>query len=121
MLYTFGVGGALLGDVIDPDRAWILMAVPCLVPMVWCAVGFFRNQSGARSGEQDSGLLLSAIGWALIAAALVAKYFAVVAARPDAYASQASSPITPVCAGLGVLCLLIGATLSFLFWQRESE
>jgi hypothetical protein len=122
MLYAFGVGGAMLGGMISADRAWILMALPCLAPMIWCAAGFLRGLgTTSDGGEQDAGLLLSAIGWALIAGALVAKYFAVIAAQPDAYASQATSPITPLCAGLGILCLLMGAAISWFSWKRETD
>lgn len=122
MIYTFAVAGGLLGGQVPADRAWILMAIPCLVPMAWYIAGFVRNRGHVRDdGEQDTGLLLSATGWLLLGAGLAFKYFAVAAARPDAYASQATSPATPFCIGVGVLCLLIGAVVSWIAWQREAD
>lgn len=122
MLYTFGVAGGLLGHVIPSDLAWLLMAVPCLPPMIWCAVGFFRNMSNAGDGgEADAGLIVSAVGWLLVAVGLIFKHFAIVAAQPDAYASQATSPATPLCLGIGLVGILLGAAVSLYAWIRDQD
>ena len=122
MLYTFGVAGGLLGGIVPTDLAWLLMAIPCIPPVIWYAVGFFRNMGNSSdAGEGDAGLIVSAVGWALLAAGMIFKYVAIVAARPDAYASQATSPATPLCLGLGLAGVILGGGVSFYAWIRDQE
>ena len=122
MVYTFVVAAGLLTERILPERAWLLMALPCVAPMLWCASGFFTGRGNTGdAGEQDAGLALSAVGWLLLIIGLAFKHFAIVAAQPDAFAAQASSPVTPLCIGLGVLFLLIGAALSWFAWAGENN
>lgn len=125
MLYALGGGWALLGGAISPLRAYALIAAPCAAPMLWYFLGFVRGAAGKSSatdaGEADAGLLLSAAGWLLILCALLFKHFAVLHAGADAYAFQASTPATPLCAGLGVLALLAGGILSWLSWRETLE
>jgi hypothetical protein len=122
MLYTFGIAAGLLAGKIPPTMSWLLMAIPCLPPAIWCAVGFFRNMGNAGDGgEADAGLIVSAVGWALIAAGLIFKHFAIVAAMPDAYASQATSPATPLCLGIGITAVLLGAGVSWYAWMQGQD
>lgn len=98
------------------------MALPCLAPSIWYFIGAARGlSSGHDAGEEDAGLLLSGIGWLLLAIGLVFKYFAIMSAAPDAYATEASSPATPMCIGLGVLCIALGAAISWFAWAQENE
>jgi hypothetical protein len=122
MVYSIGMGWGLIAGAIPTERANLLLAVPCLLPMLWCFVGVARGL-GSRSdaGEQDTGLLLSAVGWFLLALGFFLKHLAVMRALPDAYAADASSPLTPLCLGLGALCLLIGAAISYFAWLRDEE
>lgn len=69
--------------------------------------------------EIDEGLLLSVIGWGLIALALLAKHFAVSSAGADAYAFAAKSPFTPIFWVLGVLALAAGGWQSYVRWQNS--
>lgn len=117
-LYTFAVGVGLLTNAVRPERAYLLFAIPCLLPAAWCAVGFWRSEDG---NESDSGLLLSAAGWALIGLAFLFKHIAVSRAGADAYASDASTPLTLICATVGVLLLIAGAALSWSFWSRNFD
>lgn len=129
LVYAFAIGGALMSGMIAPERAFWFLALPCIVPMFWYALAYFNPSSrrGAGStpslsaGERDSGVLLSAAGWLLIALALIFKQIAVISAGSDAYALQASSPLVPVCAAFGVLCLILGAAFSWMFWAAQED
>jgi len=115
ILYTLAVGVGLLTNVVRPERAFLLFAVPCLLPAIWCALGFWK------SGESDSGLLLSAAGWILIGLAFLFKHLAIGRAGADAYAGEASSPLTLIFAAAGILLLLAGAALSWTFWSSHYD
>jgi hypothetical protein len=129
LVYAFAVGGALMSGKLAPERAFWFLALPCIAPMIWYGVAYFnppgRRQTGSTpslsADERDSGVLLSAVGWFLIALALVFKQIAVTSAGADAYALQASSPFVPVCAAFGVLCLILGAISSSLFWAAQED
>lgn len=110
------LGAALLANIVRPERAFLLIAAPCFIPMLRYALDYFRNP-----GERDSGLLLSAAGWLLIILALVFKQIAVIQAGGNIAALAASSSLVPICATFGVLCLLTGAIFSWLFWAAGEE
>jgi hypothetical protein len=117
LVYAFVLGGALMSGMLMPDRSFWFLALPCISPMAWYGVAYYNQR-----GERDSGVLLSTVGWFLIALALIFKQIAVLKAGTDAYALQASSPFVPICATFGVLNLILGAVFSYLFWAaREGE
>ena len=116
VVFTLVVSIGLLTNAVRSDRVNLLFVVPCLLPMIWCTVGF-----GQRSHdlENDSGLLLSAVGWLLIAFSFIFKHLAVVRAGADAYAAQASSPATLLCGIVGIVLIVAGAVYSWQFWLRN--
>lgn len=116
ILYTAGVGWGLLNGNIPSQRSFFLMALPCLLPFAWCAFGYFKGDE-----DKDQGLLLSSIGWLLILGALIIKDIAVIGTPTAPGAPLASSPLVPICAAFGVLCLLIGAGASWMFWASREE
>lgn len=116
LLFTLAVAVGLLTNIVRPDRAYLLFIVPCLVPMIWCGVGFRQSSDDV---ENDAGLLLSAVGWLLVACSFLFKYMAVVRAGADAYAPQAPSPASLLCAAVGVLLIVAGAVYSWQFWTRN--
>ena len=118
IVFTLAVGVGLLTNVVRPDRAHLLFAIPCLLPVVWYAVGFRRRSADT---QKDFGLLLSSLGWLLIACSFLFKHIAVQRAGADAYAAQASSPATLVCAATGVLLIMAGAVYSWQFWTRNYQ
>lgn len=112
MIWTFAIGlGTLLGR-IDPNSALLYMAIACLAPLAWNAYGFLK----VTEVEQDFGLLLSALGWALAAMALLFKYNASRVALQNN--TSDGSTIATVCALLGFLCLAAGAALSLHAWNK---
>lgn len=116
MAYTFLIGlGVLLGR-ISPDSALLYMVLACLAPAAWYAYGFLQ----VREVEQDFGVLLSAIGWALAAMALLFKYNAVRLAMNASDATNGSSSASTVCAWLAFGCLLAGAALSLHAWNQRA-
>lgn len=129
LVYAFVLGGALMSGKLAPERAFWFLALPCIAPTAWYGIAYFNPPTRRRSGstpilsasERDSGVLLSATGWFLIALALLFKQIAVVRAGADAYALQASSPLVPVCAAFGVLCLVLGAFFSWSFWAAQED
>jgi hypothetical protein len=122
MVYALGAGWGLIGGLIPAERAYPLMALPCLAPMAWCFTGAWRRRNdNTETGEQETGLWISGAGWLLLAFGLMVKYLAVVRAQPDAYAAQASSPLVPLSIALGVLGLLIGAAMCWQDWQNKEK
>lgn len=116
ILYTAGVGWGLLSGNVPPQRSFLLIALPCLLPLAWCAYGYFKGED-----DKDLGLLLSAIGWLLILGALIAKDIALMGTPAGTGTPQANSSLVPICAAFGVLCLLIGAGASWMFWASREE
>jgi hypothetical protein len=119
MLFTLLIGWSVLGGALSPVTAYLWMALACLIPVLWFSYGFLKVSDAA----QDFGLLLSALGWALAALALLIQY---TAARTAA-TIIASGGIAPaggtstgakVCGIMAALCLLAGAIISFLSWRR---
>ena len=117
MLYTLLLGWGLLYRIVPFQAAYLLMALPCLAPVVWYAYGFLR----VADTTQDFGLLMSALGWGCILIALLAKH---VALMGDLRAREAGtlvgdpgqSQMATVFLTLGFLSLLIGAFISARAW-----
>jgi hypothetical protein len=119
MFFTLLIGWAVLAGTISPVTAYLWMALACLFPIAWFSYGFIRVADAA----QDFGLLLSAIGWALAAVALLIQYSAarvMAALAASGIASEGgTSPGARICGILAALCLIAGAVLSLRSWNRE--
>jgi hypothetical protein len=75
LVYTLLIGFLLLGERIAPERAYLLIALPCLVPAIWYLSGFLRADGN------DTGLVVSSLGWFLVALALFSKHMVFVSIR----------------------------------------
>jgi len=119
MVYTFGLGLGLLTGAIGPQHGYLAMAFLCLAPVVWYGYGFVQ----VPDSKQDIGLLLSAVGWALIGMALLIKHsqgMAPAGTELDSAAAQTtSSPAAMVCTIAAVICLLLGAFFSWRAWAAQ--
>lgn len=124
MLYTFGLGLGLLNGRLAPERAFGWMALPCLAPIIWYCYGFLK----VEEREQDFGLLLSALGWALVAIALLVQQSAISRALANGgpgaslgdIMAQAGTPLLArLFSLLAFVCLIAGGVLSFHAWARE--
>ena len=107
-LYALLVGILILGNRIAPERAYWLLALPCLVPTGWYLYGFLRADG------RDSGLLLSALGWFFAALTFFLKHFSSMTALasgrlPD---GGTDSPFSYLCAFLAVAGIMSGAVMS---------
>lgn len=125
VLYTLLVGWALLAKIVQPDSGYLLTAIPCLVPAGWYCYGYFN----AERQVEDQGLLFSAVGWGLLAVACYIRYsnkVEVLVRQPNSAIfvkmtrSATSSPTANLCGVLAVICLLLGAIVSWYAWQHES-
>lgn len=117
-LYAVLVGIGLLANSIRPETGYVLMALPCLIPVAWYSYGFIK----VTDAEQDFGLLLSALGWLLVALAFLIKHRAASVAAADAARGIVTSddPVgVTVCIGLGAFAIMAGAFLSWHAWVRE--
>ena len=119
-VYALLVGWGLRGGWIGVDNAYLLIALPCIVPIWWYSYGFLKS----ADAEQDKGLLFSAAGWTLIVFGLLIKDSAYRAARAAAQsgvvnAGGEETPTATVCFVLAIICLLIGAFLSWDSWRKQ--
>lgn len=126
MLYTVIIGFAMLVGGLRPDVALYWMALPCLVPAVWYAYGFVT----VPGREQDWGLILSTVGWALVGLALcvqaTAVRTAIQGAAPGSTFLQVwqATPIAPFAVLLSLAALLslaVGAGLSWHAWSHQTQ
>jgi hypothetical protein len=119
MVYTLALGLGLLTGSIAAHNGYLAMALICLAPMVWYGYGFVQ----VPDSRQDFGLLLSAVGWAMIAMALLIKQSQGIAppgTELDAAAAQStSSPAAMVCVVVAVICLVLGAVISWRAWSAQ--
>jgi hypothetical protein len=119
MVYTLGLGLGLLTGTIGAEHGYLAMALLCLAPVVWYGYGFVQ----VPDSKQDIGLLLSAVGWAMVALALFIKHSQGIAPPGTALdASQAQSTQSPaalVCVLVAVICMLLGAFLSWRAWAAQ--
>ncbi len=121
-LYALIVGWGLRAGWFSVDNSYLLIALPCLIPVAWYSYGFLK----VADTEQDFGLLLSAAGWALVAFGLLIKDSAHRAARAAAqngvYNPGAdSAPAATVCFVLALVCLIVGAFVSYDAWRKEQN
>ncbi len=110
--YALLVGVGLAREWIPSERAYLLMALPCLAPALWYGTAFLK----AADAEGDFGLLLWAAGWALLAFGFLIKDSVfrnvTAAARSGLAADPENAPIATLCFVLGFAALLAGAALS---------
>lgn len=126
MIYIFIIGLTMIFGVLRPDAALYWMALPCLAPTIWYAYGFVT----VPGREQDWGLILSAVGWALVGLALCVQATTLRTslqnAAPGSSFAQVwqttSTPFFVMFASLAALaCLAAGAAFSWHAWSRQEE
>lgn len=122
MLYTLLLGWALLARLVPFQAAYLLMAVPCLAPVLWYAYGFLR----VRETTQDFGLLTSALGWAFILIALLVKHTALIRDLRSYEAgtlviNPGQSQVASIFFIAGVLALFLGAIISANAWVQAAR
>jgi len=118
MVYTLALGLALLIGTIQPQHGFLAMALICVVPVGWYGYGFVM----VPDAKQDFGLLLSAVGWVMIIMALLIKHsdgLTRSAAINPIDAQSTPTPAAMVCVVVAVLCLLLGAILSWRAWAAQ--
>lgn len=110
--YALLAGVGLWQEWVPIDRAYFLMALPCVAPALWYGYSFYKGSDGAG----DFGLLLSSAGWGLLAFGFLIKDSvfrnAEAAARSGLAVNPESAPVATLCFVIGFVCLLAGATLS---------
>ena len=121
LVYCIVIGASVLSGRIAPDRVWIPIALGCLVPLGAYAFGF-----ATTSPDRDWGLLLSALGWACVALALLVQNAAANNARAEAAPGEFLVPQgTPAgvyfFAFLAFAFLLAGAVLGLQNWTNSNE
>jgi hypothetical protein len=116
LLYTIFVGFGLLNGNVPAERAYLLMALPCIVPAIWYLVGFLRAEGG------DVGLVVSSLGWFLLALSLFSRHLATQAdlTRGMRLDQAGDSPASWIFALLGFLALVSGGMLSSRYLLDKS-
>lgn len=110
--YGLLAGVGLWQEWIPRERAYFLMALPCVAPALWYGYSFYKGSDGAG----DFGLLLSASGWALMAFGFLIKDSVFrngeAAARTGLNVDPESAPVATLCFVIAFASLLAGAALS---------
>lgn len=116
-LYALLIGILILSGRIAPERAYWLLALPCLVPAGWYLYGFLRADGG------DFGLVLSALGWIFAALTFFLKHLSSAAALASGRLPDAGtdSPLSYLCAFLAVAGLMSGAVVSGRNWKERNS
>jgi len=113
--YALLAGVGLWQGWLPFERAYFLMALPCIAPALWYGYSFYKGSDGA-GGAGDFGLLLFAAGWALLAFGFLIKDSVfrngLAAARSGLSVDPESAPVATLCFVIGLVCLLAGAALS---------
>jgi hypothetical protein len=119
LVYTLLVAWGLLSNLIPPQHAYWLISLACVIPAIWYGYGYLK----AADYEQGLSLLLSSVGWALAALAILIKHRIVSTLPPEALTTgnEANSVWVTICGALAVLCILIGAYLSLHAWTRATR
>jgi hypothetical protein len=119
LVYTLLIAWGLLSNLIPPQHAYWLISLACVVPAVWYGYGYLK----ATDDEQSLSLLLSSVGWALAALAILIKHRIASTLPPEALAAgdETGSVWVTICAALAILCILIGALLSLHAWTRTAR
>lgn len=115
-LYALLAGVLILNGQISPERAYWLLALPCLVPAAWYLYGFLRADG------RDVGLLLSALGWFFAALTFFFKHLSSAATLQSgrlADGGGTDSPISYLCAVLAVAGVVGGAVVSGRNWMSR--
>jgi len=121
MVYALLVGWGLIGGVIRYESAYLLIALACIAPIIAYVYGFLQ----ARDGELDWGLLVSAIGWALVAIALLIQHGALqrqlgeIKNLPFGVVKGGLETWALLCSILAFCLIAGGAMLSLQSWNRE--
>ncbi len=110
VVYTISVGLGLLGGAVPFYRTYLLVALPCVLPLLWNVAGFLLYDSN------DYGLLLAGAGWGCAASGLFLQYMAVTAAMAqDPNALTSGVPVggaTMILVVLALVLIMGGALLS---------
>lgn len=117
MVYTLLVGWGLLSGSVPPERAYLLMLLPCLAPAVWNLFGFLKADAG------DLGLFVSGTGWLVAAIALLVQHQTVMAqlAKGVPLAAAESSSLATVIAVIAATLIVGGGALSWQNFRRRSS
>lgn len=117
VVYTLFVGSGLLSSRIPAERAYLLIAAPCVVPALWYLYGFLR------ADDKDYGLVLSAIGWFLAALTLLEKHLATGAAldKGMSLSQVPDSAASVLFSLLSVAAIVGGAVLSGRYWMDKNS
>lgn len=116
ILYALFVGWGLLSGNIPVERAYILLALLCLVPAIWYLSGFLRRE------DNDFGLVLSSLGWFVAALLLFWKHLATSAALANGTRLDEvpDSPASWFFAFLSIAAMLGGAYVSARYWMDKN-
>lgn len=115
IVYTAMVGVGLLGGSVAPERAFLLMVPPCLVPAVWNLYGFLRADAG------DNGLIVSGVGWFMGAMALLTQHLVVGAQISQGLpvSKIGFSPPAMLCGAVAITMVIAGAVLGWLNFRQR--
>lgn len=118
LLYSVGVGVALLSGGIDAASAYLWMVPVPLALAFWYGFGFARESDRSL---RDGGLLVSALGWLSCALCLLSLHAAGQSAlRAGLRLDQMTpSPLSWLFAALAIAGIAGGAWLSWQFWQQR--
>jgi len=110
LFFTIIIAAILLAGRIPPIQGYLWLGICCLFPIGWYCYGYLRTSDNLQS----SGLLMTLVGWVLVAIGFLVHYKALLEADPGISPMQVSFTALTILLLLGLFVLVAGGMIS---WQ----
>lgn len=112
--FTLVMGWRLLAGSVAPGQGYLWLGACCLCPIGWYCYGFLR----ITDRIQSNALLISAIGWVILAIGFLVHYRTLLEADPGTSLNQLPTVWLNLFSVIGLLTLIIAG---FISWQCVSK
>lgn len=117
LLFTIIITWILLAGGMPPIQGYLWMGICCLFPIGWFCYGYLRSTDNLQS----SGLLMTIIGWVLVAIGFLVHYKALLEAGPGLRLQDVSFTSLTILLLLGLLVLVAGGMISWQAMPRPQQ
>jgi len=117
LIFTIVVTWLLLAGKIAPIQGYLWLGICCLFPIGWYCYGYLRSTDNLQS----SGLLMTVVGWVLVAIGFLVHYKALLEADPGISPMQVSFTALTILLLLGLFVLVAGGMISWQAVPRPNQ